>query len=165
MKFDYIYKLKYADGITYEQNASKECMSKEISLAEYRKIVEGVLVGIPISNIKGIEELLDDMRSDVVFSDRLKNKDGSSRNKALKKPRDITEIEFYMLERDINRLKKMDNPFEFLEHSTEEMKIYRPDGSYVTIKAESGKVHVSDSRKNTNSYITNAEDFLERISL
>ena len=104
-------------------------MGIEASDEEYHEVVSGVLSEITVSKIEGIPELLDRMREDVIFADRFKNTDGSSRTTGLKKPRDIAEIEFYLIESEVKAFKKMKNPLGILDNPMEEMKIYRDDGS------------------------------------
>ena len=165
MQFNYTYSLKYANGKTYTQNSSKEQMVIETSDEEYRKIVTGVLSGKNISQIEGIPELLAKMRDNVLFADRFKNTDGSSCTKGLKKPRDIEDIEFFMIEHELKALKKMDDPLGIFEHPAEEMKIYRGDGSFITVKAELGKVYIKSSKANAGAMSMDVEDFVDNLSL
>lgn len=68
MRFNYTYSLKYSNGKTYAQNPTKEQMGIEASDEEYGKVV----VGVAISKIEGISELLYRMREDVIFAERFK---------------------------------------------------------------------------------------------
>lgn len=165
MRFNYTYSLKYSNGRTCTQNPAKEQMGIEASEDEYRKVVNGVLSGISISKIEGITELLDRMREDVIFADRFKNTDGSSRITGVKKPRDITEIEFYLIESDIKALKKMKNHLGVLDNPQEEMKIYRDDGSYITIRSELGKVYIKSSRNRAGAMSMDVETFLGKLGM
>lgn len=165
MRFNYTYSLKYSNGKTYTQNPAKEQMGIEASDEEYRKVVVGVLSGIAISKIEGISELLYRMREDVIFADRFKNTDGSSRTKGLKKPRDIAEIEFYLIESEVEALKKMNNHLGIFDNPAEEMKIYREDGSYITIRSELGKVYIKSSRNRAEAVSMDVENFLEKLGV
>ena len=165
MRFNYTYSLKYSNGNTYTQNPAKEQMCIESTLEEYRNVVEGILLDKKISEIEGISELLDRMREDVIFADRFKNTDGSSRTKGLKKPRDISEIEFYLIESEIKALRKMNNPLSIFDNPAEEMKIYRDDGSYITIRSELGKVYIKSSRNRAGNMSMDVENFLGKIGL
>lgn len=165
MRFNYTYILKYSNGKTYTQNPSKEQMGIEASDEEYRKVVVGVLSGIAISKIEGISELLERMREDVIFADRFKNTDGSSRTQSLKKPRDIAEIEFYMIESEVEALKEMKSPLSIFDNLAEEMKIYRYDGSYITIRSELGKVYIKSSMDRAEEMSMGVENFLGKLGL
>lgn len=165
MRLNYTYSIKYENGKTYKQNPDKEQMCIEITSDEYRRIVEGILSGKAITNIQGVSELLNRMRDDVIFADRFKNTDGSSRTKGLKKPRNITDIEFYLIENEIQALKKMNNPLSILENPPEEMKIYRDDGSYVSIKTELGKVYIKSSKSGAGAMSIDVSNFIRKLDL
>ncbi len=165
MRFNYTYSLKYSNGKTYTQNPAKEQMGIEASDEEHHKVVVGVLSGIAISKIEGISELLYRMREDVIFADRFKNTDGSSRTKGLKKPRDIAEIEFYLIESEVKDFKKMKNPLGIFDNPAEEMKIYRDDGSYITIQTELGKVYIKSSRNRAGAMSMDVETFLGKLGM
>ncbi|SDH58892.1 hypothetical protein SAMN05421493_10257 [Pseudobutyrivibrio sp. 49] len=165
MRLNYTYSIKYENGKTYKQNPDKEQMGIEVTTDEYRKVVEGVLSGEAITNIQGVSELLARMSDDVLFADRFKNTDGSSRTKGLKKPRNITEIEFYMIDSEIQALKEMNNPLSILENQPEEMKIYRDDGSYVSIKSELGKVYIKSSKSGAGAMSMDIDTFLWKLDL
>ena len=165
MRFNYTYSLKYSNGKTYTQNPAKEQMGIEASDEEYRKVVSGVLSGTAISKIEGISELLYRMREDVIFADRFKNTDGSSRTKGLKKPRDIAEIEFYLIESEVKAFKKMKNPLGTFDNPAEEMKIYREDGSYINIRSALGKVYIKSSRNRAEAVSMDVEIFLGKLGM
>ncbi len=165
MRFNYTYSLKYSNGKTYTQNPAKEQMGIEVTTDEYRKVIEGTLSGKAITNIPDIADLLNRMRDDVIFADRFKNTDGSSRTKGLKKPRNITDIEFYLIENEIKVLKKMNNLLSILENQPEEMKIYRDDGSYVSIKTELGKVYIKSSKSGSGAMSMDIDTFLWKLEL
>ncbi|SFO21532.1 hypothetical protein SAMN04487831_11246 [Pseudobutyrivibrio sp. UC1225] len=165
MRLNYTYSIKYENGKTFKQNPDKEQMGIEVTSDEYRKVVEGVLSGKAITNILDIADLLNRMRDDVIFADRFKNTDGSSRTKGLKKPRKITDIEFYMIDSEIQALKKMNNPLSILKNPPEEMKIYRDDGSYVSIRSELGKVYIKSSKSVTGAMRMDVSNFIRKLDL
>lgn len=83
----------------------------------------------------------------------------------MKKPRDIAEIEFYLIESEVNAFKKMKNPLGIFDNPAEEMKIYRDDGSYITIQTELGKVYIKSSSNRAEAVSMDVENFLEKLGV
>ena len=162
MQFSYRYRITYETGQT---NASPEgsCVYVDASNEEYKQIIQAILNDKPLAEMEGVPELLGKMRENVEWMDRYFNTDGSRRSKPLKKPRKISKIEFFPLERDAARLKKMKDPFAELERPREEMKVYREDGSYVKLSTEFGRVEISDSASGKRCFME-IDTFLQRIS-
>lgn len=114
MRFHFQYKVIYESGDIFEQNRRNE-LCVDITQEEYKKIITGVLQGISIKQIEGISEVITKMTEDVLFADRWMNKNGSMRSTPLKKNRKISEIEFFMTENELQRIKKEKDPIRMLE--------------------------------------------------
>lgn len=89
--------------------------------------------------------------------------DRSQRTVPLKKARTISKLEFFIPVAEYKRLKNMQNPIEVFERPSEEMTIYRNDGSSVIIKYEYGQVKVTDSRNPSSSIVRDADYFISTI--
>ncbi|WP_156338038.1 hypothetical protein [Fusicatenibacter saccharivorans] len=103
------------------------------------------------------------MTEDVLFADRWMNKNGSMRSTPLKKNRKISEIEFFMTENELQRIKKEKDPIRMLERPKEQMTVYRSDGTYITLETENGQVIIKDSTEKNSYRIVDADYFIHHI--
>ena len=87
------------------------------------------------------------------------NKNGSMRSTPLKKNRKISEIEFFMTENELQRIKKEKDPIRMLERPKEQMTVYRSDGTYITLETENGQVIIKDSTEKNSYRIVDADYF------
>ena len=161
VNFCFQYRITYENGQSYDRSQQ---VNVKISKDEYKKIVGGVLSGTPISEIEGISDALARMKDEVQFIDRWTDMNGKLRKASLKKPRAISNIEFFLLPSEYEHFRKMKNPMTVLERPEEHITIYRDDDSYVTISSINGKVEVRDSRHENTSGTYYADDFISRIS-
>lgn len=160
MDFNYQYCITYRSGQSYER---PHTLTAQIAKEEYKKIIQGVLQGIPISKIEGIADAISQMTENVRSIDRWTNINGSHRKTPLKQEREIVGLEFFLPESEYRRIKKMKDPMAVFDRPQEHMTLYRNDGSSVTLTAENGLVQIHDS-KNTRSYsIMEIDNFLSRI--
>ena len=159
MRFHFQYKVIYESGDIFEQNRRNE-LRVDITQEEYKKIITGVLQGISIKQIEGISEVITKMTEDVLFADRWMNKNGSMRSTPLKKNRKISEIEFFMTENELQRIKKEKDPIRMLERPKEQMTVYRSDGTYITLETENGQVIIKDSTEKNSYRIVDADYFI-----
>lgn len=162
MKFYYCYRITYESGEVCERRRDQLCV--EVSKEEYEKIINGVLTGIPIEQIAGISSVIAEMKDNVMFTDRWRNKNGSWRKKPLKKNRAFSKIELFMTDSEYTRIQKMKNPIETLKRSEEHMTIFRSDGSFVSVKYENGQVTICDSREKNVRRIVDADNFIGDIT-
>lgn len=162
MRFHFQYKVIYESGDIFEQNRRNE-LCVDITQEEYKKIITGVLQGISIKKIEGISEVITKMTEDVLFADRWMNKNGSMRSTPLKKNRKISEIEFFMTENELQRIKKEKDPIRMLERPKEQMTVYRSDGTYITLETENGQVIIKDSTEKNSYRIVDADYFIHHI--
>lgn len=162
MRFHFQYKVIYESGDIFEQNRRNE-LCVDITQEEYKKIITGVLQGISIKQIEGISEVITKMTEDVLFADRWMNKNGSMRSTPLKKNRKISEIEFFMTENELQRIKKEKDPIRMLERPKEQMTVYRSDGTYITLETENGQVIIKDSTEKNSYRIVDADYFIHHI--
>lgn len=160
MRFHFQYKVIYESGDIFEQNRRNE-LCVDITQEEYKKIITGVLQGISIKQIEGISEVITKMTEDVLFADRWMNKNGSMRSTPLKKNRKISEIEFFMTENELQRIKKEKDPIRMLERPKEQMTVYRSDGTYITLETENGQVIIKDSTEKNSYRIVDADYFIQ----
>ena len=164
-EFNYKCTITYGNlGRGEEGRTRNTDMYASIAKEDYIRIMLEAAKGTPIREIEGIEDALEKMTEAVIFSDRYMNLDNTFRKTALKKPREIRSLEFYLTEQDNRRIKKMKDPEAMLAMPEEHMTIYRSDGSSVFISCEFGKVTIKDSRTRTQTVSTEAEYFLSRIS-
>ena len=118
--------------------------------------------GRSLRETEALSEYIPGMREDVIYGDRFVNLDGSYRKVALKRPRDILGVEFFMADDDAARIKKMKNPLEVLCHSEEEMTVYRSDGSAVRIRSFFGEVEITDINRR-ETHILSSDEFIREI--
>ena len=161
MKFEYRYRISYANGKIYD---SKDSLFVDVTKEQYNKIVLEMISGKSFSDIQGIDDIKAKMIEDIEFVDRFTNLDGTNRKAALKKCRPYTDIEVYIPDREYKRLKSINNLEEFLSRPEEHMTIYRSDGSYITISVENGLVKVIDSKYRHQTTIRKADDFIGVIT-
>lgn len=161
MEFEFQYRITYESGQAYDR---PHRLNVPVTKEEYNKIMLGILDGKSIREIEGIDEVIAKMTEQVQFVDRWYNLNGTQRKTPLKKPRDISDLDFFLPQSEYMRIKKMKNPKEVMERPEEHMTIYRSDGSSVTISSENGKVKVTDSRKNNMGSIREADHFISLIS-
>ena len=140
-------------------------MAVDITEEEYARIMIGSAKGLPFREIEGIENALEKMAEAVKTSDRYMNLDNSYRKTALKKPREISCLEFYLPENEIIRIKRIKNPEEMFTLPTEQMTIHRSDGSTVFIKYEYGRVMIKDAHAEGTTVYMDVEHFLSRLGL
>lgn len=160
MDFEFQYRITYGSGqVIDRQNRLKIDISKE----DYIKIVDAVLKGIPLKDIEGITEVTSKMTKYVEEIDGYYNMDGTLRRTALKKPRVITDLEFFFSESEYRRIKKMKDPLEVISRPKEQMTIHRNDGSYVNIVNENGFVKIFDSNVKNSHVIVEADHFISKI--
>jgi len=159
-KIDITFKVIYESGKIVDR---ERYLPVEVSDEDYRKIVEGTSKGLDLGEIDGIEEAINNMKQRVIEIDCYYDLNGKLMNKPLKKPRRIADIEVRLPKRDAKRIMSMKDPLQELDRQAESMKIYRSDGSFVTIKYEFGQVIVEDSRNKGGRYMMNSDDFVRRI--
>ena len=105
VNFEYTYTIHYADGRI--RTCKDGFAVAEISLSDYRKIVKGVIVdGMEINDIPDIDDAIAQMEDNVRSMDSWQNLNGSFRKTQLKKPREITHIEYFLTDDEYRRLKK-----------------------------------------------------------
>lgn len=59
----------------------------------------------------------------------------------------------------------MNNHLGIFDNPAEEMKIYREDGSYITIRSELWKVYIKSSRNRAEAVSMDVENFLEKLGV
>jgi hypothetical protein len=161
MDFYFQYRITYDNGQFYDR---PHVMTVDITKDEYKRIVLGVMAGKQINEIEDITEPLEKMTAIVHDIDRWTNMNGSQRNKPLKKARNISDLEFFLIMSDYKRFKKMDNLAELFDRPEDHMTIYRNDGSSVLISYEFGQVKVIDSRNSTTSITSEVDYFLSIVT-
>lgn len=153
--FQFRYRVTYANARFCER---PHVVMAKIPLDEYKRIVKGVLEGKLINEIDNINESIETMTEMVYYTDSWINMNGSQRTEPLKKSREISELEFFLPDSELKRLREMKDPMKTFERPEQHMTIYRNDGSRVEIRYEYGQVKVVDSRK-PNSHIIRESDY------
>ena len=128
----------------------------------FKAVIEAFLQGKSLDETEALKEYIPGMREDVIYGDRFVNTDGSYRREALKRPRDISGVEFFMADDDAVRIRKMKNPLEVLCCPEEEMTVYRSDGSAVRIRSFFGEVEIKDINRN-ETHILSSDEFIREI--
>lgn len=160
MDFQFQYRITYENGQFYDR---PHVMTVQITKDEYKKIVLGLLEGKRIEEIDDISEAIGKMTDIIQYIDSWINTNGSQRSKRLKKPRVISELEFFLPMSEYKRLSKIQNPRDVFERPEEHMTIYRNDGSSIMISCEFGLVRVTDSRNPCCCKVHEADQFLSTI--
>ena len=114
-------------------------------------------------NGQDIADIINRLRETVLELDVLYDQQGRLRNAPLKKPRDITSVDVWIPTDEIERIRKY--PIEVYEAPAEKMKLYRSDGSFITIESNQGIVTVVDSRKEGIKHLQDADTFIRSITL
>lgn len=162
--FEYAFTIHYADGRT--RSCKDGCAVVKITPSDYRKIIKGVIVdGMEINEIPDIENALADMDESIRFMDSWQNLNGSFRNTPLKKPRDITCIEYFLTDDEYRRLKNKENPMAIFDHPEETLTLHRNDGSAVELKVKLGNVWIKDSRKKNSTTRIDEDDFIRMLHI
>ena len=158
--FKFRYKITYADGQTYDR---KHILSVQVTEEEHKLIIQGILRGIEIKNNAQIPDVISRMTETVEYVDRWMNVNGANRTTPLKKARNITNLEFSLPDDVYQRICRMKNPLEQLNHGEEKMVLYRSDGSSVTISSYFGEVTIQDSREKNITHTMETDYFIERL--
>jgi len=157
MTFNYKYRITYGNGKTYDHEDILMCV--EITEEEYKRILHRIKDGYTLNDAPGIDDLLDRMREKVITYDPWRNLNGSIREKKLDKPREIKEIELYLEEREVRRIRSILDIDADIDRPEQRMRIYRADGSYVELVYKLGMVQVTDSRKKGRYLTADADQF------
>lgn len=161
MELKYCCKVTYETGQIHDYNTGG--LSVDIQQEYYQRIMLGIWSGKAICEIEGIDLVISAMEENILFIDRFYNVDGSRRSAPLKKSRAIASMEFYLPEREVQRIRKIKNPEAAFSRKKEKMTIYRSDDSFVEISSENGMVMIKDSRKNSQYIKMDADQFLRDI--
>ena len=160
MKLRYSFIITYADGRT--RSLKNGFMVVDVPFDVFKAVVEAFLQGKSFGETEALNEYIPGMREDVVYEDRFVNLDGSYRKEALKRPRDISEVKFFMAGDDTAKIRKMKNPLEVLCRSEEEMTVYRSDGSAVRIRSFFGEVEIKDTNR-CETHILSSDELIREI--
>lgn len=158
--FKFRYKITYADGQTYDR---KHILSVQVTEEEHKLIIQGILRGIEIKDNVEIPDVVSRMTETVEYADCWMNINGSNRTTPLIKTRNITNLEFFLPDDVYQRICRMKNPLEQLNHGEEKMVLYRSDGSSVTISSYFGEVTMQDSREKNITHTMETDYFIERL--
>lgn len=145
MTFNYKYRITYGNGRTYDHENILMCV--EITEEEYKRILRGIKDGYTLNDAPGIEDVRERMREDIITYDPWRKLDGAIREQKLTTPREIREIDLYLEEREVRRIRAIADIDGDVERPEQKMTIYRTDGSYVELVYKMGKVQVADSKK------------------
>lgn len=160
MYLEFQCRITYENGQSYDRN---NLFSVGVSKEEYKTVMLGVIKGIPIKEIPGIDDVISRMTEKVQDMDSYINLDGSYRTTRLKKPRAISEMEFTLPSSEYHRIMKMADPEAVFDRPEEHMTLYRNDGSSVNLSSENGKITIRDSRNKTSHTIMDVEHFISHI--
>lgn len=158
--FKFRYKITYVDGQIYDR---KHILSVRVTEEEHKLIIQGILREIEIKDNLEMPDVISRMTETVEYADRWMNINGANRTTPLKKARNITNLEFFLPNDVYQRIYRMKNPLELLNHGNEKMVFYRSDGSSVTISSHFGEVAIQDSREKNITHIMEADYFIERV--
>lgn len=161
MKLRYTFQITYADGRTRSLDKNSH-MVADVPLDVFEAVVEAFLQGKSLDETEALLEYIPGMREDVIYGDRFVNLDGTYRKEALKRPRDISEVEFFLTDGDIRKIRGMKDPLEALCRPEEEMTVYRSDGSAVRIRSFFGEVEIKDINRR-ETHILSSDEFIREI--
>ena len=88
---------------------------------------------------------------------------GIYREQPLRKARKIASIEYFFPEGQLKKLLAYRDHMELLDFPEECMKVYRADGSYVSIKSVFGEVFLVDSRYPTATRHMSADSLIPHV--
>ena len=160
MNMTFNYRVTFKNGVVAERN---EITSVALTGEELKTVVKGLADGCALTSIPGIESVLEKMRLLVEDYELHMSIIGVFRDRPLKRPREITNIEYSLPKWQQQKLIGFRDHMDYLDKPEESMVIYRADGSYVTIKSYLGEVHLTDSRQKTSTRCMSVDRFLSRI--
>ena len=159
LSFDYYFKYAGDEEFRFRRGA---CV--EVSDEDFLQILAFVKEnGLKMDALEPkMPRLFSEVRENAVWSDMFYDRNGYYLKKPLKKSRELFDLHFRLSESDAERMKRMRDPETVLKRPQESMKIYRSDGSFLTLTTDADKVSIKDSRE---KYIValDADDVISRI--
>lgn len=158
ISFDYYFKYAGDDEFRFRRGVCAEASDEE-----FLQVLAFVKNGTEMDALEPqMPRLFSEVRENAVTCDRFYDRNGYLLKKPLKKSRELFDLHFRLSERDAERMTAMKDPETVLKRARETMKIYRKDGSFLTLTTNADKVSISDSREKYTIEL-DADDVIDRI--